>query len=255
MNITLVGKMKNGMLWEGVKKLGNQAKLAEYLGVSQSMLGRWLNMQEHPSQYYVGRIEPKIMKLLDKTFEDVFPAILQSQDFLDKNKNFEITKNIPVKELIECGLANKALPSPEEDYFEEEKKDLITKALETLTIREEKIIKMHYGLEYNNKEHTLEEIGLCLDLTKERIRGIETKAIGKLKAQLKCLINDKDYEEWKCSHCGTIFEEGSRKHKEHIILLDAIKKDRRKQMIEHFKNIKIRSHKIKFEEWIRGVRK
>ncbi|HEY2934643.1 MAG TPA: sigma-70 family RNA polymerase sigma factor [Acidobacteriota bacterium] len=53
--------------------------------------------------------------------------------------------------------------------------------LHTLTPREERIMRLRFGLSENGKEHTLEEIGRILGVTRERIRQIEKKAIQKLK--------------------------------------------------------------------------
>jgi RNA polymerase primary sigma factor len=52
--------------------------------------------------------------------------------------------------------------------------------LRTLTSREEKVIKMRFGLEDGSK-HTLEEIGRSFAITRERIRQIEAKALRKLR--------------------------------------------------------------------------
>ena len=52
--------------------------------------------------------------------------------------------------------------------------------LETLSPREEMIIKMRFGLE-DGTEHTLEEVGHSFALTRERIRQIQAKALSKLR--------------------------------------------------------------------------
>ena len=57
---------------------------------------------------------------------------------------------------------------------------MISKVLGTLTEREEKILRMRFGLGHQ-REHTLEEIGECFDVTRERIRQIEAKALRKLR--------------------------------------------------------------------------
>jgi RNA polymerase primary sigma factor len=54
-------------------------------------------------------------------------------------------------------------------------------ALSTLTPREEKIVRMRFGLDGSGKEHTLEEISRRFGVTRERIRQIESKALKKLR--------------------------------------------------------------------------
>ena len=56
----------------------------------------------------------------------------------------------------------------------------ISSALKTLTPREEKIIKMRFGLE-DGSEHTLEQVGQTFAVTRERIRQLEAKALRKLR--------------------------------------------------------------------------
>lgn len=58
--------------------------------------------------------------------------------------------------------------------------DEIERALETLTPREEKIIRLRFGL-VDGREHTLEEIGHVFNVTRERIRQIEAKGLRKLR--------------------------------------------------------------------------
>ena len=70
--------------------------------------------------------------------------------------------------------------SPEELAIIEMRKEDIRKTLETLTEREQKVIEMRFGL-YGNKPMTLEEVGKIFDVTRERIRQIESKAIRKLR--------------------------------------------------------------------------
>ena len=55
-----------------------------------------------------------------------------------------------------------------------------TKILATLTPREERVLRMRFGVGMNT-DHTLEEVGLQFSVTRERIRQIEAKALRKLK--------------------------------------------------------------------------
>ena len=52
--------------------------------------------------------------------------------------------------------------------------------LETLTPREAKVLRMRFGIEMNT-DHTLEEVGKQFDVTRERIRQIEAKALRKMR--------------------------------------------------------------------------
>jgi RNA polymerase primary sigma factor len=58
-------------------------------------------------------------------------------------------------------------------------KDAITSVLATLSPREERVLRMRFGIG-NNVEHTLEEVGHAFKVTRERIRQIEVKALRKL---------------------------------------------------------------------------
>ena len=55
-----------------------------------------------------------------------------------------------------------------------------TKILASLTPREERVLRMRFGIGMNT-DHTLEEVGLQFSVTRERIRQIEAKALRKLK--------------------------------------------------------------------------
>lgn len=70
--------------------------------------------------------------------------------------------------------------SPEEFATNEMLKDEISQVLETLTEREEKVVRLRFGLE-DGKPRTLEEVGQMFGVTRERIRQIEAKALRKLR--------------------------------------------------------------------------
>ena len=70
--------------------------------------------------------------------------------------------------------------SPSEAVISVNLKEYTSQVLRTLTPREERVIKMRFGLE-DGSEHTLEEVGQSFQVTRERIRQIEAKALRKLR--------------------------------------------------------------------------
>lgn len=74
--------------------------------------------------------------------------------------------------------------TPEQNMEREQLKRSLQEALETLAPREQKVLKMRFGIGLGT-DHTLEEIGNQFDVTRERIRQIEAKALQKLRNSLK----------------------------------------------------------------------
>jgi RNA polymerase primary sigma factor len=77
-------------------------------------------------------------------------------------------------------IVDRAGVSPSEAVINLNLREQTAQVLKTLTPREEKIIKMRFGLE-DGSEHTLEEVGQNFAVTRERIRQIEAKALRKLR--------------------------------------------------------------------------
>ncbi len=77
-------------------------------------------------------------------------------------------------------IVDKRVISPSEAVINLNLREQTAEVLKTLTPREEKIIKMRFGLQ-DGSEHTLEEVGQHFAVTRERIRQIEAKALRKLR--------------------------------------------------------------------------
>ncbi|UCE41201.1 MAG: sigma-70 family RNA polymerase sigma factor [Candidatus Aminicenantes bacterium] len=76
-------------------------------------------------------------------------------------------------------IEDRGAPSPPDFVVRSNLKEKIKQILKNLTERETKILEMRYGL-VDGREHTLEEVGEKFNVTRERIRQIELKAIRKL---------------------------------------------------------------------------
>src|SRR4030043_1370322 len=93
---------------------------------------------------------------------------------------------------IEDFISDKNSPTPYSDTERNNVTKHILNVLNTLTLREEKVIRMRFGIGFD-KDHTLEEVGRQFSITRERVRQIEAKALRKLKHpkrrnELKVLI-------------------------------------------------------------------
>ncbi|WP_420266593.1 sigma-70 family RNA polymerase sigma factor [Candidatus Magnetominusculus dajiuhuensis] len=81
---------------------------------------------------------------------------------------------------LEDFIGDKNSPSPFSDAEKSEASEYVQKVLRTLSAKEEKVIRMRFGIGVD-RDHTLEEVGRHLSITRERVRQIEAKALRKLK--------------------------------------------------------------------------
>jgi RNA polymerase primary sigma factor len=78
-------------------------------------------------------------------------------------------------------IEDKTIANPADAVITTNLREVTEEVLKSLTPREEKVIKMRFGLGPNGSEHTLEEVGQHFAVTRERIRQIEAKALRKLR--------------------------------------------------------------------------
>jgi RNA polymerase primary sigma factor len=85
---------------------------------------------------------------------------------------------------LEMFIEDDTTETPTEVAYQSMLKEKIEEVLDTLTPREARIIRLRFGL-HDNKIYTLEEVGAMFDLTRERIRQIEGKALRQLRHPYK----------------------------------------------------------------------
>jgi RNA polymerase primary sigma factor len=78
-------------------------------------------------------------------------------------------------------LPNPAAQTPEETAIAGELASEVERAMAPLTDREKEVLRLRYGLG-TQREHTLEEVGRRLSITRERVRQIEKRAVAKMRA-------------------------------------------------------------------------
>jgi RNA polymerase primary sigma factor len=79
-------------------------------------------------------------------------------------------------------IEDKNAVSPDEDVMKHNLREVANSALQSLSPREQEIVRMRYGLNETGKEFTLQEVGEIFQVTRERIRQIEEKALLKLRS-------------------------------------------------------------------------
>ena len=78
-------------------------------------------------------------------------------------------------------IEDRSTASPAERVINSNLRDVAGDVLQTLSPREEKVIRLRFGMDHEGRERTLEEVGADFQVTRERIRQIEVKALRKLR--------------------------------------------------------------------------
>lgn len=108
--------------------------------------------------------------------EKIAIIITMTKDTLSLDTPFTDDSNFTLSDVVPDENEN----SPEEQVMREMLREHLKEVLETLTVREKEIIIYRYGL-YDNPAETLEQVGERFNVTRERIRQIELKALRKLR--------------------------------------------------------------------------
>ncbi len=119
----------------------------------------------------------EIAKRMNSTVEKVDKAINLIQQPISLEAPIGEAGESQVGDFIE----DQSTVSPAERVITSNVRDVADDVLQTLSPREEKVIRLRFGLAADGREHTLEEVGEDFKVTRERIRQIEVKALRKLR--------------------------------------------------------------------------
>ena len=141
------------------KLLRTQRRMTQELNREPTIeeLGKELEMEPEKVEYVI-KIKQDIQSLDAGVGRDDDDADSVLQDFIEDEES----------------------ATPEESASSQLLKEQVQSVLATLSDREQKIVRMRFGLD-NGKSHTLEEVGQEFAVTRERIRQIEAKALAKLR--------------------------------------------------------------------------
>jgi RNA polymerase sigma factor (sigma-70 family) len=187
MKVAVTAKLKNGILWEAVKKMGSQSSLAKHLGIGPSVLGQWLHFNGCPAfnlaahrDLYAG-IELKLMELTGHTLDEIFPREIRNRSFLAKQKKIDAMVDMPVERLIGMGAVPQLPPAPDDLLFQQDQQAVIGHVLSNLKPRYQDVIKMRFGLAPYEGESTVVEVAEKIGVSPTRVQQIEAKALRMLR--------------------------------------------------------------------------
>lgn len=127
----------------------------------------------------------EIAKKLEMPLKKVREYLKVSQEPISLETPLGSDKDNRLGDFVE----DKRVSSPEESVIEEHFKDQLYEVLDSLTPREREILRLRFGLD-NIKPHTLEDVGRIFNVTRERIRQIEAKAIKRLRQDMKSKMEE-----------------------------------------------------------------
>jgi len=107
--------------------------------------------------------------------------ILQILDAAQETVSLEASISDSRDTVLNDFVHDKKAISPEEPVLNDNLRDITNSALQSLSPREQEIVRMRYGLNEADKEYTLQECGEKFQVTRERIRQIEERALMKLR--------------------------------------------------------------------------
>ncbi|MBQ3643318.1 MAG: sigma-70 family RNA polymerase sigma factor [Candidatus Riflebacteria bacterium] len=132
--------------------------------------------------------EPTAEELAEKTDLPI-EKIKEVQKLTQEPVSLEVTVGDKEDTVLENYISNEGAVSPEEAVIDNLLRDQISKVLETLSEREQTVIKLRFGLE-DGIPRSLEEIGRIMGVTRERVRQIEEKSLKKLRVNSSPKLRD-----------------------------------------------------------------
>ena len=178
--------IRNNLIIKAIHKAGyrNVSQFCEQNGMAKTQLTELISFRTPPLTKE-GEFREPAKKLMEGL------CALPTELWTAEQLTMELKRNTSIKEvnldamLSVLGInAEEALqmiepPKPDEVLEEKEKAQVVGEMLDSLTPREARVLRMRFGIGCD--EHTLEEVGKKLDVTSERIRQMEVKALRKMK--------------------------------------------------------------------------
>ena len=176
----VVIKLRNNHLVAFRESMGwSVAQAAEKMGVSYVTYVEYENLRRSPLSYkYPGKWKKSALRVAEYfqvSPDEIWPEAIQRV----KQRCIQLKLDGP-QALALAGVEMKQLPAPDEFVEAAEMKTFVHAALDKLTPRERSILERRFGLT-GKGPHTLEELSEADEVTRERIRQLENRAMWKIR--------------------------------------------------------------------------
>jgi len=178
---------RNARLVDARKEKGwTQKQLGDLVGLHPSHISAIEVLRLIPNEFIMGEVATALEKSTEYLFPDSLMTALQEGVFRERITDLAEANVILLTEAVQARLLPQV--ATHEEVFEDAEdridigiiREQIEKILPTLVPREEKVIRMRFGLD-DDCPLTLEEVGREFGVNRERIRQIEAKALRKLR--------------------------------------------------------------------------
>ena len=217
--------IRNNLILTAIENAGykNVSAFCKAVGIPPTSLTNLVAMKEPPITKS-GEFSHAAKKLMEEL------CLLPTELWTTEQLHLKLERNIAVREVsaegmrAALGMGSEDVlqilgtdDAPDEGISKQELKDTVADILDSINPREAKILRLRFG--FGCREHTLEEVAEYFDVTRERIRQIENKAIRKLKHpsrsdKLKELVRPESVELYKPSPAFQNIWEEARWHAE-----------------------------------------
>ena len=174
--IRIETRLKNNILWRLIyTNFRSIKRFCEMNYLTYSSVSQLINLKKSPF-YADGKYSDPVKKISNAFGllpEEIFPMELYGF------KKTLVAAEISINQVMSYQKRISELPSPEDVYIKKEAKETILKILSTLEPKEVDVVKRRFGIDCIME--TLEEIAVSYNVTKERIRQVEKRALTRLR--------------------------------------------------------------------------
>lgn len=175
-------RVKNNILLKKIEETGHEsvADFCRHHNLSPQKVGEYINFKCPPlnKNGTWSLVFGKLAEILKCLPEDLCPPQHLKKALLKNKTSF----SMDISEVAGLLVGSSEDAAPLIDHvLKDEGIKIINDSLSKLTPREERVLRMRFGLTQDGIEHSLSDVGREYDVNKERIRQIEAKALRKLK--------------------------------------------------------------------------